>query len=105
MTPVTEGLSVVVVDVGMSVDGEEVEDDVRVVKVLVLELDVEVVKAILLVLELDAVARPIGKGVCTKAVDRAVDTRRDMVCGAAINSGKVQYDAQDRAPWAIESLL
>jgi hypothetical protein len=91
MTPVTEGLSAVVVGVDMSVDPEEVEDEVRVVKVLVLELD--------------AVAGPMGKGVCTELVDEAVDTCRDMVADGAIDRGKTQCDAQDRAPWAVESLL
>lgn len=99
MTPVTEGLSAVVVGVDMSVDAEEVEDDVRVVKVLVLELEVGVVKAPVLVLELDAVAGPIGKGVCTEAVDEVVDTRRDMIADSAIGRYTAQDDAQDRAPW------
>jgi hypothetical protein len=97
MAPVTEGLSAVVVGVDMSVDSEKVEDEVRVVKVLVLELDFEVVKVLVLVLEL--------KGVCTELVDEAVDTRRDMVADRAIDRGKTQCDAQDSAPWAVESLL
>jgi hypothetical protein len=105
MTPVTEGLSAVVVGVDMSVDLEEVEDEVRVVKVLVLELDFEVVKVPVLVPELDAVAGPMGKGVCTELEGEAVDTRRDMVAEGAIDRGKTQCDAQDRAPWAVESLL
>lgn len=92
MTPVAEGLAETVVEgADMSVDMVEVEDDVKVVKVLVLELDVEVVKALVFVLELDAVARPIGKGVCTEAVDEAVD--KEMVVDAAIDRGKAQYDA------------
>lgn len=71
----------------MSVDVEGVEDDVKVVKVLVLELDVGVKALVLvLVLELDAVAGPIGKGVCTEEVAEAVD--RDMVVDTAIGRGK-----------------
>ncbi len=88
MTPVTEGLLGLVVDVDMSVDVEEVEDDVSTVKVLVLELGAEAVEALVLVLELDAVPGPIGKGVCTEPVDEAVDTRRDMVVDAATDRGK-----------------
>jgi hypothetical protein len=87
MTPVPVGLSAAVVGVDMSVDLGEVEDDeVRVVKVLVLELDVKVVKVLVLVPELDAVAGPMGKGVCT-VVDEAVDTRRDMIVDGAIDRG------------------
>jgi hypothetical protein len=83
MTPVTEGLCGLVVDADMSVDVVGVEDDVKVVKVLVLELDVEVVKVLVLVLEPDAVAGPIGKGVFTEAMDKAVG--EDMFVDAAID--------------------
>ena len=85
MTPVAEGMSEVVVE-GADMSVDVVEDDVKVVQVLVLELDVGVVKALVLVLELDAVARPIGKGVCTEVVDEAVD--KVMVVNAAISRGK-----------------
>jgi len=86
MTLVTEGLGgLVVEDTDMSVDVVEVEDDVKVLKVL------EVVKALILLFEPDAVAGPIGKGVFTEAVDEAVD--KDTVVDAAIDRAKVQYDA------------
>ena len=88
MTPVNEGVYGLVVEgADMSVDEVEVEDDVKVVKVLILELDAEMVNALVLVLELDAVAGPVGKDVCAEAVDEVVD--EGMVVDAAINRVKV----------------
>lgn len=100
MTPVAEGLSGVVVDTDIAVGVVEMEDDVKVVKVLELELklklNIEVVKALVLVLEVDAVAEPIGKGVCTETVDEAVD--KVTVADAAIGGGKAQYERVGSCP-------
>lgn len=83
-------MSVVVV-VDILVDVEDVEDDVEVVKVvilvLVLVLVLGVVMAELIVLELDSVPGCIGKGVCTDAVDEAVD-KDDLFEDKAIDLGQ-----------------
>jgi hypothetical protein len=60
-------------------------------------------KVLVLALEVDAVAGPIGKGVCTETVDEAVD--KVTVVDPAIGGGKAQYERVGSCPWAIESLL
>jgi hypothetical protein len=55
-----------------------------------------VVKALGLVLEVDAVAGPIGNGVCTETVDEAVD--KVTVVDPAIGGGKAQYERVGSCP-------